>query len=156
MEISDVVPINQTYREESTGWMIKMAAAWVDKQVALDLNPIGLSRGEFAILMCLLKKDGLTQAEIGKNIAMPGYATTRNIDKLEILNLLKRHPHESSRRSHRIHLTPQGRKLGPRLISIAENINKNILDALDENDRETFRRLLSQVVKRVTSDTPKR
>ena len=136
--------------------MINMVAAWIDKQVDLGLNPIGLSKGEFAILMCLLEKDGLTQVEIGKNIAMPGYATTRNIDKLEILNLLKRHSHESSRRSHRIHLTPQGRKLGPRLISIAKNINKNILGALDENNRETFCRLLSQVVKRVTSETPKR
>jgi len=150
MENSEFGSINQTSRQESTGWMINIVAAWIDKQVDLGLNPIGLSKGEFAILMCLLEKDGLTQVEIGKNIAMPGYATTRNIDKLEILNLLKRHPHESSRRSHRIHLTPQGTKLGPGLISIAENINKNILGALDENDRETFCRLLSQVVKRVT------
>lgn len=156
MKTSASKSVHQTSREGSAGWMISIVSSWIEKQIDLGLNPMGLSKNEFAIIMILLEGDGLTQVEIGNKIAMPGYATTRNLDKLEILNLLKRCPHESSRRSHRIYLTPQGKTLGPSLISITQNINEKILDALDEDDRDTFRRLLSQVVESVAEDTSNR
>ncbi len=64
-------------------------------QMDIRLAPLGLSKGQFAIIITLLENEGVTQAEIGQKILMPGYATTRNIDKLELYELLERQHHKS-------------------------------------------------------------
>lgn len=83
-----------------------------------------LNLGKFAILMTLLEGDGITQAEIGKRLSMPGYATTRNIDVLDKNGLLERHKNETSRRSFCIRLTSKGEALGPELFSMVKSVNK--------------------------------
>lgn len=133
-------------RENSTGWMIKSLAAKLDKQMKKDLEPLGLNLGRFAIMMTLLEKDGITQAEIGKKVSMPGYATTRNIDVLEKNGLLKRHENKTSRRSFCIQLTQKGRILAPELFSIVGKVNKNILSVLDENEETKLKQLLTKIL----------
>ena len=105
--------------------------------------------------MVLLEEEGLTQVEIGKKISMPGYATSRNIDQLENKNLVKRQLHESSRRSHNIYLTPQGKQLAPQLISVANRISERLLDPLEDYEKETFTMFLNRVVTSVVLNSSK-
>lgn len=138
---------NPTYppREKSAGWMLKAISNWIDEELSLQLKPVGLSRVQFPIMMVLIEEEGLTQVEIGKKISMPGYATSRNIDQLEHRNLVKRQLHESSRRSHNIYLTPQGKQLAPQLISVANRISERLLDPLEDDEKETFKIFLNRV-----------
>ncbi len=139
--------IQKIRREESIGWMIKVAASWIDEQVKVGLESIDMSGGQFAIMMALFEEDGLTQVEIGKRISMPGYATSRNIDELENRNLLERLPHESSRRSHRIFITPQGSKLAPSLYDVALNIREQFNKVFDESEKKALSLLLLKLVR---------
>lgn len=142
-------------REKSAGWMLKAISKWIDEELSLQLKPVGLSRVQFPILMVLLEEEGLTQVEIGKKISMPGYATSRNIDQLEHRNLVKRQLHESSRRSHNIYLTPQGKQLAPQLISVANRISERLLDPLEDYEKETFTMFLNRVVTSVVLNSSK-
>jgi DNA-binding MarR family transcriptional regulator len=148
-----MLPYNPS-RKESAGWMFKTISNWIDKELSRQLKPLGISRVHFPIMMVLLEDEGLTQAEIGNKISMPGYATSRNIDQLEYRNLVKRQVHESSRRSHRIYLTPQGKELGSELITLADSLSEKLLDPLKDDERETLKKMLKRVTWSVVLDPP--
>lgn len=132
-------------RKSSTGWLIKSLGAWLDHQMDIRLTPLGLSKGQFAIIMTLLENEGVTQAEIGRKVLMPGYATTRNIDKLELNELLKRQRHKSSRRAHSIYLTEKGRELAPALFSIVKDVNSVFLESIDDKNRKELNGILTML-----------
>ena len=132
-------------RENSFGWMLKSLCSQFDKEMVQALKPHDLNLGQFAILMTLLEKDGVSQSDIGKKILMPGYATTRNIDVLEKNGLLERKKNETSRRSFCIRLTDKGKALAPTLFSIIKNINEKILLPLDKGEVESLKRLLFKI-----------
>lgn len=132
-------------RKSSTGWLINSLGAWLDNQMDIRLTPPGLSKAQFAIIMTLLENDGVTQADIGRKILMPGYATTRNIDKLELNGLVKRQRHKSSRRAHSIYLTEQGRELAPALFSIVKDVNRVFLESIDDKDIKKLNEILSRL-----------
>lgn len=139
-------------RKYSAGWMFKTISNWIDKELRRQLKPLGMSRVHFPIMMVLLENEGLTQVEIGNKIGMPGYATSRNIDQLEYRNLVKRQAHESSRRSHRIYLTPQGKDLASELVKVANNLSEKLLDPLKNDERETFKYMLNRVTLSVEAE----
>jgi DNA-binding MarR family transcriptional regulator len=132
--------------------MIKTISNWIDKELSRQLKPLGISKVHFPIMMVLLEEEGLTQVEIGNKISMPGYATSRNIDQLEYRNLVKRQAHESSRRSHRIYLTPQGKELGSELITLADSLSEKLLDPLKIDEREAFKNMLNRVTLSVVAE----
>ena len=133
-------------RENSIGWMIKTIGTRLDQEMGQSLKEHGLSLSQFGILMTLFEKDDLTQSQIGKKISMPGYATTRNLDTLEEMKLLKRHTDTSSRRSFRIRLTPKGRALAPTLFSIVQDVNANLTTLLSASETKQLTGLLRKII----------
>ena len=101
--------------------------------------------------MTLLENDGMPQAEIGRKILMPGYATTRNIDKLELNELLERKHHKSSRRAHSIYLTEKSRGLAPALFAIVEDVNEVFLGTIDDKDQKELNTILSRLYDKLVS-----
>jgi DNA-binding MarR family transcriptional regulator len=139
-------PRAQEVRENSIGWMLKSLSFSLDNEMKEELSGLGLTFGQFGLLMTLLEEDGLTQTEIGKKIAMPGYTTTRTLDALEEKHLIERRKDERSRRSHRIYLTGQGRKLGPKLYAIVKAVNEGLLASLSSAERADLISLLRRLL----------
>jgi DNA-binding MarR family transcriptional regulator len=129
----------------SCGYYFKILGTWMDNKMNERLEPLGLSLTQFAVIMILLEKDSLTQVDIGQKAMLPGYAITRNIDKLESLGYVKRKRHESSRRSYRILLTDAGRDLAPALYRATESVNELFLSPLKEDQKTEFNRTLSML-----------
>jgi DNA-binding MarR family transcriptional regulator len=136
----------QDVRESSIGWVLKSLTISLDKEMKEELSELSLALGQFGVLMTLLEEEGLTQTEIGRKIAMPGFTTTRTLDALEEKHLVQRQKDERSRRSHRIFLTGQGRKLGPELYKIVKRVNKKLLSSLRPDERETLSYLLRRLL----------
>ena len=133
-------------RDVGTAWLIKAAGTWVENMMKQDLEPFRLSPRQFAIMMILADRNGLTQVEIGRTISMPGDAISRNLDTLERRELVKRYPHESSKRSNRIYITRSGQELVTPLSAIASNLHRQLLEVLDEQEERTLFFLLSKLV----------
>lgn len=133
-------------RSNSFGWTIKTLSTKLDNQLLSGLKPLKLSLHQFAILMTLLEQDGMHQAEIGRKIAMPRYATTRNLDKLENYGYIQRKRHEISNRSHHIYLTSKGKSIGPDLFSLVNKTNNEILAALSDKEKKRIVALLKKLL----------
>ncbi|MEW8459831.1 MAG: MarR family winged helix-turn-helix transcriptional regulator, partial [Candidatus Thiodiazotropha endolucinida] len=90
--------------------------------------------------------EGLTQSEIGKKITMPGYATTRTIDALEEKRFVERRKDDRSRRSHRIYLTEQSRRIVPQLFTIIGKVNEHLLSTLSPKEQKDLVKILTKLV----------
>ena len=133
-------------RENSFGWLVKMLSQKIDTIMESELRSIGLTRGIFATLMMLSEQEGVNQTELGNAIGIPGYATTRTLDTLEEMGLVKRCPDPNSRRAHRIYLTNQGKALVKKLPPLVQRVNSDFLSALKEEEQhqliETMKKVL--------------
>ena len=125
----------RTVREQSLGWHIQTLAAEMNARMDQELDPLGITRHQFGVLMILLDQEGLSQAEIGKRINLPGYATTRGMDALEAKGLVERRADAASRRAYRVFLTATGRALGPSLFAIVGRVNGSMTAGLTPDQR---------------------
>ncbi len=133
-------------REQSVGWMLKMLGTSLDAEMHRELKHLGLDLRQFAVLMTLSEIEGLTQAEIGKKIYVPGYATTRTLDALENKQFVERRKDERSRRSYRIYLTDSGRAVVPGLIAIVKKVNEGLLSALSSSEKKQISGILKKLM----------
>ncbi|MEW8626653.1 MAG: MarR family transcriptional regulator [Candidatus Thiodiazotropha sp.] len=133
-------------RESSVGWMLKVLSTLLDAEMSKELKRWDLNLSQFAALMSLSEKEGLTQAELGKKIIMPGYATTRTLDALEEKHFVERRRDERSRRSHRIFLTAQGREIIPELFAIVKKVNEGLLSELSATEKKQVSIILNKLV----------
>lgn len=132
-------------RENSVGWMLKVLCTSLDAEMGNELKRLDLNLGQFAVLMTLSEAEGLTQSEIGKKIAMPGYATTRTLDALEEKQLVERRKDERSRRSYRIFLTERSRSIAPEMFAIVKKVNDGLLSALSVTERNQITKILKKL-----------
>ncbi len=129
-EDTSPTPEARTVRQHSYGWYIQTLAAEMNARMDAELAPLGITRHHFGVLMILLDQEGLSQAEIGKRINLPGYATTRGMDALEAKGLVERRADATSRRAYRVFLTDTGRALGPTLFGIVGRVNGGLAKGL--------------------------
>lgn len=133
-------------RMSSVGWMLKRLGSHLDTEMSVALKKIDLNLNQFVMLMTLMESEGLTQAELGKKISMPAYATTRTLDALEATCYVERRTDERSRRSYRIFLTPKGQEIGPVLFKIVERVNEKLLAVLLETEKHQLKVLLNKLL----------
>ncbi len=134
-------------REQSLGWLVAVLSASMTKALDEQLRTHNLTLKVWPTLMCLWEKEGITQAELSKTARVPGYTTTRILDRLEAAGLVERQADPNSRRAHRIYLTTAGRNLQPSLTLLAQNVNATHLAPLNLAEQKTLLRLLSNIVR---------
>lgn len=144
---------SKSVRFSSCGWHLKTLVNWMDIKMNERLKSLGLSLSQFTIIMVLLQKDGLTQVEIGHEVLLPAYQTSRSIDKLKSLGYVKRKRHESSRRSYRIFLTEAGRDLAPALYEASESTSNLLLSPLKKSQKTEFLRILNLLTSHIDLQT---
>lgn len=123
-----------------------MLSRKIDTMMDDELRSIGLNKGIFATLMMLSEQEGVNQTELGNAIGIPGYATTRTLDTLEEMGLVKRCPDPTSRRAHRIYLTKEGRSSVKKLPPLVRRVNSHFLSALEEKERRQLIETLKKVL----------
>ena len=133
-------------RENSIGWMLKRLGSQLDSEMTIELKQLGFNLNQFMMLMTLMEKEGQTQTEIGKIIALPGYATTRTVDSLEASQCVERRTDEHSRRSYRIYLTKKGRSIGPALFKIVTKVNTNLLSSISKTQQAQLKSILDKLL----------
>lgn len=122
-----------------------MLSTSLDAEINKELKRLDLNLGQFAVLMTLSEAEGLTQTEIGKRINVPGYATTRTLDALEEKRFVERRKDERSRRSYRIFLTDQSRRMVPQLFAIVKKVNEGLLSVLSTTERKQITGILTKL-----------
>lgn len=128
------------------GTYSKKVSLRIERKLAQRLAITGLSVKTFGIIMMLLEEEGQTQIELGKRADVPGYATTRGLDKLEQQGLIERRAHPTSRRANLIYLTEKGQELREILPPIIQEINDDFLGVCDAEERKVLQGALVKIL----------
>jgi DNA-binding MarR family transcriptional regulator len=137
--------------EESLGYLVNRVARSFAQQLADEIRPNGVGIGQWAVLLFLWTRDGLSQAELSRTVAIEPPTMVRTIDRMVRDGLVTRAPDAVDGRITRIHLTDHGRSLRHALVPKAEAVNASYLARLTATERGTLRRLLAKLLDRATS-----
>jgi DNA-binding MarR family transcriptional regulator len=131
---------------ESLGYMINRAARSMAHQLAQELRPAGIGIGQWAVLLFLWARDGMSQADLSRVVAIEPPTMVRTIDRMARDGLVTRVPDPNDGRLTRIYLTERGRSLRDELIPKAIAVNAATLGRLTRAEGRTLRRLLGKLV----------
>jgi DNA-binding MarR family transcriptional regulator len=132
--------------EDSLGYLLNRTARLMANELAERLRPAGVAIGQWAVLLFLWARDGLSQAELSRLVAIEPPTMVRTIDRMVRDGLVTRMPDSDDGRLSRIHLTERGWSLRDELVPLAMAVNDAILQRLTANEGRTLRRLLTKVL----------
>jgi DNA-binding MarR family transcriptional regulator len=132
--------------EDSLGYLVNRMARLMAHELAEKLRPAGVAIGQWAVLMFLWARDGMSQAELSRLVAIEPPTMVRTIDRMVRDGLVTRTPDAGDGRLSRIHLTERGRSLRDELVPLAVAVNDEILQRLTANEGRTLRRLLTKLL----------
>jgi DNA-binding MarR family transcriptional regulator len=131
--------------EDSLGYLVNRAARAMASQLADELRPSGVGIGQWAVLMFLWARDGMSQAELSRRVAIEPPTMVRTIDRTVRDGLVRRVPDPADGRVTRIHLTERGRALRDELVPKAAAVNARNLSRMTGREAKTLRRLLERL-----------
>lgn len=111
------------------------------RQENMDLFP-----GAAPLILHLGDEDGLTMSELGKRCGLESSTMTPLVDELESRRLIGRVRAPEDRRVIRLHLTPAGRELEPRLRVLLLDLQEVALGNIPDADLAAMHRALERIV----------
>ena len=131
---------------QSLGYLVNRAARIMAHELAERIRPSGVAIGQWAILLILWARDGTTQAELARKVAIEAPTVVRTIDRMVRDGLVKRTTDPADARLSRIYLTDRGRALRDVLVPQAVAVNSDVLARLSPEEGADLRRLLAKLL----------
>lgn len=132
--------------EDSFGYLVNRLARSMAAQLADELRPAGVGIGQWAILLFLWARDGMSQAELSRVVAIEPPTMVRTVDRMVRDGLVTREPDPRDARVSRIFLTAKGRALRDELVPRAVAVNGANLGRLTAREASELRRLLGKLL----------
>jgi MarR family transcriptional regulator, 2-MHQ and catechol-resistance regulon repressor len=110
-------------------------------RMAAELEPYGLTVGQFGVLEALLHLGPLCQYTLAEKLLRSGGNITLVVDNLEKNGWVRRERQKEDRRMVRIHLTPRGQRLIERVFPEHARSVVRQMSGLTPTEQETLRRL---------------
>jgi DNA-binding MarR family transcriptional regulator len=138
--------------EDNLGYLVNRTARLMAQMFSRRLQRHGVALAQWAILLFLYAKDGQTQRELSRVVAIEPPTVARTIDRMVRDGLVRREPHPHDGRATRIRVTPRALALRDELA--AESIAGNQLAArvLSVDELETLKTLLRRVIDGLTGE----
>jgi DNA-binding MarR family transcriptional regulator len=113
MSMLDDVPIETTLRVRDSCLCLhaQRAARALARRFDEALRPVGLTSGQFSLLMSLNRPEPPTMGQVSTLLAMDRTTLTANLKPLERRGLVSVAVDAADRRARRMRLTPAGRKV---------------------------------------------
>ena len=136
MSTLDQIPFEATLRVRDTCLCLHLqrAARAVARRFDAALRPLGLTNGQFSLLMSLNRPVAASIGEIAALLAMDRTTLTAALKPLERRGLVTVSVDDADKRSRRLTLTPAGRALLIAALPVWENEHAAINALLAETD----------------------
>lgn len=109
------------------------------------LRPMGLSAGQFPVLMLLNKEQNIMQETLVRHYHLDKGTIARSVRKLEDAGYIRRIVDPENRRAVRLFLTKKGERAAPLLQAIDREWEEQICAGLPDKDRHTLMTLMRTV-----------
>ena len=124
---------------------VQRAARALARRFDDAFRPLGLTNGQFSLMMSLNRPEPPAMASVAALLAMDRTTLTAALKPLQRRGLLKVAPHPKDRRARLMMLTPKGRKLLARAVPIWKSTHQAVENLLEDQDPAHFRRSLESL-----------
>lgn len=145
-DVGAVGSANEFVIEDSLGYIVNRVARSMAHQLGEELRSAGVGIGQWAVLMFLWARNGLSQAELSRVVAIEPPTMVRTLDRMVRDGLVRRTPDPADGRVSRIYLTDRGRFLRDELVPKAVAVNAANLGKLTDSEARSLRRLLGKLL----------
>ena len=118
---------------------VQRAARAVARRFDIALRPLGLTNGQFSLLMSLNRPKPPAMASVAALLAMDRTTLTANLKPLERRGLVTVSVDEKDRRNRLMTLTPSGRALLASAVPVWERTHEDIDRLVTSSDPDTLR-----------------
>jgi DNA-binding MarR family transcriptional regulator len=141
MSTGDLLPIEITLhvRDNCMCLHVQRAARAVARRFDDALRPIGLTSGQFSLLMSLNRPEAPTIGSVAALLAMDRTTLTANLKPLVRRGLIEVSVDKKDKRSRRMSLTPAGRTLLATAFPVWKRTQAEIERLLGASDPDRFR-----------------
>ena len=109
------------------------------------LTSMGLTHGQFFMLVALYDEDGLLPSQLADKTALDRPTITGLLDRLERDGWTERRPEPSDRRVLRIHLTVKALQAREAILAIFEETNGQFVRRFSEDEWALFHSVLKRL-----------
>ena len=136
-----------TFRpSQGIGAYIARARRTIVEAIDRELAPLGISHAQWIVVMLLGDGAACTAAELCKILIYDPGAMTRLLDRLETKGVLRRVRTRDDRRSVRLELTAEGKKLYPRILEALVQVFNRLLLGFSKKEVRQLELLLKRMV----------
>ena len=139
--------IDLAYLGDHVGYVVRRAQLAIFKDFIQTLAPVDIRPAQYSVLIVIAQNPGLTQAELGRTLAIKRANLVGMLNELERRRPARRRAPPRDRRSHALHLTPYGRQMLDRFHKLALQHEKRATRTLGPDEKRTLLELLDRVVR---------
>ena len=132
--------------------LIRDAARGATRTLTVRLAEHSVAFGHWVFLRILWVRDGLTQREMSEEAGLMEPTTFSALTAMEKLGYIERRRLPHSRKNMYVFLTATGRALEEKLVPLAEEVNRIMLEGVSPEDVATTRRVLLNVIENLAAD----
>jgi len=137
----------ETFRpSQGIGAYIGRARRTIVEAIDQELAPLGISHAQWIVVMLLGDGAAATAAELCKILIYDPGAMTRLLDRLARKGVLRRVRTRDDRRTVRLELTAEGRKLYPRILEALVQVFNRLLHGFSRSEVRRLQQLLKRMV----------
>lgn len=132
--------------ENSIGFIVNRTARAFVKALDLELHEqVGITVGQWKVIVMLVKHNGLTQKEIADKLGLESPTLIPIIDKMEKEELVVRKVDPSDRRNNRIYRTDKADALWERMVQCASKVRQVSVKEISDADLNIMRAALDKI-----------
>ena len=137
-------------RTTSLGYQVNHLARLMETALRVRIAPHGVAPGQFAQLLALYERDGISQAELCKAVHIDQSTMALTLRRMERDDLVSRLPSTQDRRRTDIWLTDRARNLEATLVTCARDTNGVATEGISEADLAVTHRVLAQMIQNLS------
>lgn len=143
---ADLVSQPQQWRQTSLGYQANHLGRLLAHALRDQIEPLGVSPGQFAQLLALYESDGLTQAELCARVQIEQPTMAGTLARMERGGLVERVRDLGDRRRTLVTLTPRARQLEDELLDRAVAVNTIATRGLAEHEVAAFMSTMARII----------
>ena len=125
-------------RETSVGYVANHLARLLEKNLAQAIRPLGLTPGQFPVLLALWERDGQSQKALVGITDVEQATMANTLARMERDGLIRREADPQDNRSRLVFLTERARALEPEATAVAEAIYARACEGLSSGQQEAM------------------
>lgn len=133
-------------KKNSAGYLVNHTARLFAAGLQDRIAPLGITIGQFPVLLELWVKDGVTQRELLEKLALEQATLANTLNRMERDGLIIRKKHPADARSQQIWLTAKGQAPRDTAYQAASSQNEQSLAPLSEAEREQFLDFMRRII----------